>query len=119
MAWATVAEANTVWVQIGTKKNKKGEDKPVLVRTGIRVRMLDGSWWFNCFRSKTWTCHWMGQEIQGKGFNAKSVSVEKKQSFTPNALAREYTGPRKRLIAALDSGVTLAWADEAMKRAAA
>ena len=113
----TIKSAKVVFVPIGTKLNKDGELKTVFVRMGIRVDMLDGSWWFKHFRAGTWTHHWDGLE-SGSCFPFAPVKVERKQSYSRIALEREYAGNRRKMIVALEEGEQLAYAEEAAKRAA-
>ena len=115
--WHTVKDAKVVYVPLGEKLNKKGELKMTFARTGIRVVMEDGSWWFHHFRSETWTHHWMGTKVEGRGFNAKNVPCEHKQSYTDSALKRDYKD-RPAMLEALRSGYELALMAEQEARAA-
>lgn len=116
-SWYTVSDAKVVYVPLGMKPNKDGEMKMSFARTGIRVEMEDGSWWFKHFRSGTWTHHYPGIETVGKGFNAIATPVMHKQSYSQRALERDYSA-RPYLLAALVAGEDLAKQAEAEKRAA-
>ena len=117
-AWYTIVSAKVVYVPIGTKINKKGEPVTIFARTGIRINMADGSWWFNHFKYGTWSRHYPAMETVGERFNAKSVPVERKESYTPSKLQREYAG-RGGLLVALVEGSVLALEEEAERKAAA
>ena len=117
-AWYTVASAKVVYVPIGTKVNKKGETKTIFARTGVRVDMVDGSWWFYHFKFLTWSRHYKGTATAGRGFNACTVIVELKDSYTPSKLQREYA-TRPNLLKALEDGTELAYLEEAEKKLAA
>lgn len=116
-AWRTVAEAKVVYFPLVAGKKKDGEDKIIFIRVGIRIEMADGTWWFHHFKFGSWTHHFMGADKQGTGFYAsQSKQVERKESYTPKALQREYGG--RGLVEALESGVQQALEAEAEKRAA-
>jgi len=108
MDFRTVNDAKVVYVCVGVKTNKNGEEIPNFVRIGIRVDMVDDSWWFYSFRARSWTNHYKGPETSG---------IEQKQSFSRLALEREYAGIRHKMIDALEEGYALALAKEAEKRA--
>lgn len=116
-AWHTVASAKVVLVPIGERPNKKGEMKTIFARTGISVTMANGDKWFYHFRARSWTHHWMGIDLHGVGFNAAPKQVERKQTYSLPALRREYD-KRPAMLAALEEGEMLAYAEEAAKRAA-
>jgi hypothetical protein len=117
-SWRTVSDAKVVYVPLGMKPTKDGEEKMSFARTGIRIEMEDGSWWFFRFQSKTWSRHYPGSKVVGKGFNASNVAIEHKDDgLTENALKRTW-GHAPWLLTALKAGVQLALAAEAEKRAA-
>ena len=49
MDWFTVQSSEIVWAPIGSFVKKNGEEKTRFKRIGVRVRMMDGSWWFYSF----------------------------------------------------------------------
>ena len=107
-AWRTVADAKVVYVPLGEVPGKDGIPRMRFARTGIRVEMADGSWWFFHFKGRTWSRH----------FKNLGSSVEQKDDgLSESALKREkWPGPA--LVAALESGYDLALTAEAEKRAA-
>ena len=112
MKFRTVASAKVVYVPLG----KNEDDEPTrFARTGIRVNMADNSWWFLSFRSKSWTNHWVGLE-SNSNFLSPSTQVDRKQSYTPAALRREYSERCPMMLVALQLGEQLALAEEAAKR---
>ena len=106
-AWYRVADAKVVFVPLGEKPNKDGEMRMTFARTGIRVDMADGSWWFNSFRFKTWSRH----------YTNLGGTVEQKDSYTETCLKRDW-GNRPHLLEALNKGVVIALEAEAEKKAA-
>ena len=116
-AWRTVADAKVVYVPLGEVPGKDGIPRMRFARTGIRVEMADGSWWFKHFKSGTWTHHYPGISTVGKGFNAKATPTMHKQSYSQRALERDYA-TRPAMLEALISGEQLALDAEAEKRAA-
>ena len=116
MDFRTVKEAKVVYVCVGTKTNKNGEEVPNFVRIGIRVDMMDDSWWFYSFKGHTWTNHYKGLETRGCVLSSP-LSIDRKQSFSRRELEREYAGIRHKMIDALNEGYAMALAEEAEKRA--
>ena len=115
--WYTVSGAKVVSCPI-RKIDENGKEKTFFIRMGIRVDMVDGSWWFNHFKYKTWSRHYVAKKTVGKGYNAVSVPVDCTDSYTQSKLEREYA-TRKQLLDALRIGTELALIEEAEKRAAA
>lgn len=116
MKWRTIVEAKVVYFPLTFIKD--GEEKTTFIRVGIRINMEDGSWWFMSFKFSSWTRHYMGADKQGVGFYAsQSKQVERKESYTPASLKREYRD-RPQLLETLETGVAMALEAEAEKRAA-
>jgi hypothetical protein len=115
-AFRTIRDAKVVFVPIGEYVNKKGELKTKFARTGIRVEMEDGSWWFYHFRYNTWSRHYPGMVIVEQGFNAMPTCCERKDGgLAPHALKRVW-GHNPQLLAALEEGKELALIREAEER---
>ena len=116
--FATIDSAKVVYVPMGTYINKDGEEKTRFIRTGIRVDMADGSWWFQKFRSSSWTNHYPTTVVVSKPWEPLITGVQMEtKSFSRMALQREYGG-RPRLLQALQDGIAQALEEEAEKRAA-
>jgi hypothetical protein len=114
-AWRTVAESKVVFVPIGEYIDKNGNVRTRFARTGIRLDMEDGSWWFKHFRFNTWTRHYKGKELCGVGFNGHVCEVEKKDNFSNRELYRTWKHAPS-LISALEHGVEDAIVREAEER---
>ena len=115
MSWTVVSDAKVVWA-CRDSINSKGEETQSFFKVGIKIEMANGDWWFNHLKTKSWTHHYKGMTVVGKGFNAHSESVEKKDSYSPLSLKREFSS-RPKLLSALEDGIVLAWENEAAKRA--
>jgi hypothetical protein len=120
-----IKAAKVVWVCIGTKINKDGEEVNDFRKVGHRLDMEDGSWWFHCRRTKlvvvdgeevkitahSWTKHWQGL-VAGPPL-MPPVPVARKETFSLREIVRAY-GPK--LLATLEAGAVQAEAEEAAKR---
>lgn len=114
-AYRTIADTKVVYVPVGERIDAKGRVYTVFARTGIRVDMANGSWWFKCFRTDTWSRHYTALEAQGRGFNRKAVPIELSDpGLTPSAMARVW-GHNPELLNALSDGELLALAADAAK----
>jgi hypothetical protein len=111
MDWFTVKESEVVWAPIGLMTNKKGEQKTRFKRIGVRVRMMDGSWWFFSFVHKSWTKHnklvqrldRLGRPMVEAG---KPVFLpERKDRYTIAGLHKEWASRRPELIRALEGAL--------------
>jgi hypothetical protein len=118
MNWFTVKENKLVWAPIGTITTKKGEVKTRFARLGVKVEMMDGSWWFFSFKHNTWTKHcplvrrmdMLGRPMVEGG---KPVFLpERKENYTVASLHKEWAKRKPELVAALESAVESATADE-------
>lgn len=56
--WFTVTEAKVVYVPLKGGRDGGEDEKTRFARTGIRINMADGSWWFHHFKHNSWTKHW-------------------------------------------------------------
>ncbi len=111
MNWLTVKESKLVWAPVGMKFTKKGEEKTRFMRIGVRVDMMDGSWWFFSFKHESWTKHntpvrkmdRLGRPAVEAG---KPVFLpERKDRYTVLTLHREWDKRRPELVAALERAV--------------
>ena len=117
--WEVVKTAKVLFVPIGTTLNKKGEEKTIFARTGIRVDMADGSWWFHHFKHDTWTRHFPSLVVNDC-FGRPEPTIERKDSFrNMAAVVKEFGNRCPELITALEEGVEIALTEEAEKRKAA
>lgn len=106
MGWFTVKESKLVWAPVGVRVLKNGEEKPRFLRIGVRVDMMDGSWWFFSFKHKTWTKHHprrMGTDIFGRPNG--ELLPERKENYTPWQLYKEWNGRKPELVVALEGAV--------------
>lgn len=111
MNWFTVKEKSLVWAPIGTITNKNGETKTRFIKLGVKVQMMDGTWWFYSFKHKTWTKHnlrvqrldRLGRPMVEAG---KPVYLpERKDNYTTLTLHREWMKRKPELVKALESSV--------------
>lgn len=118
MNWHTVKSSEVVWAPIGTYTNKKGEVRTKFSRIGVRVTMMDNSWWFFSFRHETWTKHnplvqrldMFGRPMMEAG---KPVFLpERKENYTVRSLHKEWSGRKPELVHALESAVAEAQEEE-------
>ena len=56
-SWRTVSDSKVVWAPIGFRTKKDGTAAPKFSRIGIKIEMIDGSWWFYSFKHESWTRH--------------------------------------------------------------
>jgi hypothetical protein len=106
MEWFTIKESKLVWAPVGTRVLKNGEEKPRFLRIGVRVDMMDGSWWFYSFKHKTWTKHHprkMATDMFGRPNG--NLLPEKKENYTSWQLYKEWGGRKPELVAALEGAV--------------
>lgn len=116
-AWFTVKDAKVVVVPIGTRITKDGREVMRYAKSGIRVDMADGSWWFNYFKTGSWTSHTPKMPVKsGPWWSDVVQSGEDTKGYSPVALRSEYAG-RPQLLLALREGVSLAMEKEAERRA--
>lgn len=132
VAWFTLASAKVVYIPLPVKAKKGkdgGKDTEVrFIRTGIRINMADGSWWFFRFGKETWSQHYPLVQATTR-WNAPAVEfgtnkpiylperVERYSSF--QKVVKEWGVRSPKLVAALLAGRDLALEEEAEKRAAA
>lgn len=111
MNWCTVKESKLVWAPAGTTVNKRGEEKPRFIRLGVKVEMMDGSWWFFSFKHSSWTKHWplvrkndrLGRPAVEGG---KPVFLpERKDRYTVLTLHREWDKRKPEFVTALELAV--------------
>ena len=112
MSWFTVQEKELVWAPVGTYKNKKGETKTKFIKIGVRIKMMDGSWWFFSFKHSSWTKHnKLVQRMDRLGRpekDAKGEPVylpERKDRYTIRELHKEWMGRKPELVSALENAV--------------
>lgn len=108
MSWFTVKESKVVWAPVGTVTKKNGEEATRFKRIGVRVSMMDGSWWFYSLIHDSWTKHWplvrksdrLGRPAVEGG---KPVFLpERKDRYTVVALHKEWGVRKPELVAALE-----------------
>ena len=84
MKWLQVVEAKVVRIPVpGTEINDEGEveDCTHWPKIGVRVRMGDGSWWFQSFQHGSWTQHYPDtpkMERWGPALDEHGVQIMKK-----------------------------------------
>jgi hypothetical protein len=115
MNWFTVTEKNLVWAPIGTYKDENGEVKTRFIKIGVKVKMMDGSWWFFSFKHKSWTKHnTRVQKMDKLGrpeFDPQGNPVllpERKDNYSVTQLHREWCGRKPELVSALENAVLTA-----------
>jgi hypothetical protein len=107
MKWFTVKESKLTWVPI-SYTNKKGETKTKFKRIGVRIDMEDGSWWFYSFVHNTWTQHYprtVKKDFAGRPvleYGKPCLMPERKETYTPLTLYREWAKRKPELINALE-----------------
>lgn len=118
MEWLTVKESKLVWAPAGTRTTKKGEEKTRFIRLGVRVEMMDGSWWFFSFKHASWTKHWPRVRRMDKlGRPATNPDgtpdflPERKDRYTTLSLHKEWSPRRPELVSALERAVDAAEED--------
>ena len=124
--WNTLAASKVVYFPLA-HKGKDGEEKIRFMRVGIRVDMVDGSWWFLHFKRGSWSHHRPRvQSLTRWGTPAVEMMTEtpilvaeSKDSY-PNfgAVVKEWGVRSPMLIDALLEGRDRALEDEQEKRAA-
>lgn len=111
MNWFTVKESKVVWAPVGTVTKKNGEEATRFKRVGVRITMMDGSWWFFSTIHNSWTKHntpvrkmdRLGRPAVEAG---KPVFLpERKDRYTVLTLHREWGVRRPELVAALERAV--------------
>ncbi len=95
-------------------EDKQTGDIVAFIDIGIRVELGDGSWWFRCFKSNTWTRHWWGTEM-GRGMDANR-KVERKEAIGDDVKLLKAFGHCPKLIQALWAGEAIAIEEEAARR---
>jgi hypothetical protein len=113
MGWFTVKESKVVWAPVGTRTLKNGEEKTRFLRIGVRVDMLDGSWWFFSFKHGTWTKH--HPRVQDRDMFGRPNGhflPERKENYTSWKLYKEWATRKPELVAALEGAVAEAEAEE-------
>lgn len=109
MGWFTVKDSRVVWAPVGTRVLKNGEEKTRFLRIGVRVDMMDGSWWFYSFKHGTWTKHHPSkQELDMFGRPNGHLLSERKENYTSWKLYKEWGGRKPELVAALEGAVAAA-----------
>jgi len=119
-AWLTISEAKVLWVPTGeVRVNKNGEEKPVVIRTGIRIEFADGTKWFYHFKFQTWTRTEQGAfKLDHFGNSTKERGEDVKTRFGKDPKLQRELAHCPKLIEALFAGRDQAILDEAEKRAA-
>ena len=113
MGWFTVKDSRLVWAPVGTRVLKNGEEKTRFLRIGVRVEMMDGSWWFYSFKHATWTKHHpRKQELDMFGRPNGYLLPERKENYTSWRLYKEWGGRKPELVAALEGAVSAAETEE-------
>ena len=106
MGWFTVRESKVVWAPIGTRILKNGEEKTRFSRVGVRVDMMDGSWWFYSFKHESWTKHWPSRQATDLlGRPNGDLLPEKKDRYTQMQFYKEWSGRKPELVSALQTAV--------------
>jgi hypothetical protein len=106
MGWFTVKESKVVWAPVGTRTLKNGEEKTRFLRIGVRVDMMDGSWWFYSFKHKTWTKHHpRTQATDMFGRPNGELLPERKENYTSWKLYKEWASRKPELVTALEGAV--------------
>jgi hypothetical protein len=112
MNWHTVKSSDLVWAPIGTYVNKNGEVRTKFKRIGVRVTMMDNTWWFFSFKHESWTKH--NKPVQrldrlGRPMieGGKPVFLpERKERYTIRELHKEWGTRKPELVVALETAVT-------------
>lgn len=119
-SWYTVNESKVSWAPIGTRVLKTGEEKPRFSRIGVRINMVDGSWWFYSFKHNSWTLHRVPvRKLDRLGRPAVEAGKpiflpERKDRFANwTAVVKEFRNGREHLLTALQTAVESALAEEA------
>lgn len=124
--FAIVATSKVVYVPFTVKAKDGGEDTKFM-RTGIRIDMADGSWWFHHFKRGTWTQHYPRVQATTHWGAPAVVFGTGEPIFTPERverykdfthIVREWGKRTPKLVAALLEGQDQALEDEAEKRGA-
>lgn len=111
MNWHTVKSSDLVWAPIGTYTNKNGEVRTKFARIGVKVVMMDNSWWFFSFKHESWTKHNpLVQRLDRLGRpmveGGKPVYLpERKDRYTVRELHKEWMGRKPELVHALENAV--------------
>ena len=106
MGWFTVKESKVVWAPVGTRTLKNGEEKTRFLRIGVRVDMMDGSWWFYSSKHKTWTKHHSRTQATDMfGRPNGELLPERKENYTSWKLYKEWASRKPELVAALEGAV--------------
>jgi hypothetical protein len=115
MGWFTVKESRLVWAPVGTRVLKNGEEKTRFLRIGVRVDMMDGSWWFFSFKHGSWTKHWPRKsDTDMFGRPNGELLPEKKDRYTSWQLYKEWGGRKPELVSALEGAVAAAAEEESV-----
>ena len=110
MNWFTVKESKVVFAPIAAVK-KNGDPTTRFIKIGVKVEMLDGSWWFYSFKHLSWTKHnTLTRAMDKLGRPAveagKPVFLpERKDRYTETSLRREWGARTPELVRALFSAV--------------
>lgn len=119
MNWFTVKETQLVWAPVGKYVTKKGEERTKFLRIGVKVTMMDGSWWFHSFKHGSWTKHWppvrvtdmMGRPASNPD-GTPAFHPERKDRYTDSGLQKEWGGRKPELVAALQKALCDAESDD-------
>jgi len=127
MNWFTVKDSKVVYVPMTVHGKDGGEDTKKFIRTGIRINMVDGSWWFLPFGRKTITQHYprvqtlthWGAPAFEFGTQNPILTPERVERYASFEKLVESWGTRNpKLIVAIMEGRDQALEDEEEKRAA-
>lgn len=111
MNWHTVKNSELVWAPTGTYTTKTGEVRTKFTRIGVRVTMMDNTWWFFSFKHESWTKHntpvqrldRLGRPMVEGG---KPVYLpERKERYTVRELHKEWGTRKPELVVALETAV--------------
>jgi hypothetical protein len=102
--------ARVIYTPVGWRTTDEG-NKPRYARTGVRVEMQNGDWWFLRFKSGKWTAH--TKELIPVKHTSTYRYCDRQCSYTRDEVETQLT---PLLLTSLNNGVAFALQDELARR---